>query len=160
MNTMYCPYTTDYIVIREPIISSIQTNGMGSIRIYGKIHEVYQTQWELLPGEWYELGSILYPRGYYAEAYNFSAILGLKLDRSKKGRKWVKEKMTKLSLEYLQTNQFRCYDRTAKYLSSDLNGKVALVKNRESAIEYSKVLLGEYTCTTDQKRWDLIIQAV
>jgi len=155
MKPVYFPPQKGFLVIAEKVtLDSINLHyNFGKCTMRAKVPghkgkdwtygETKQIIWVLEPGEWWPIGSMWYPRKAESHTYFDMPIISINIHRSFAGRKWVKEKMLKMAEEHLDCKDFHCSDRTITCSSADLNGKVIVAPDKETAIIYSKKVLNE-----------------
>jgi len=167
MIVMRFPKMNEWVVVQQRTtlnaLNNIHQAGRISLRPKNKRHpwrHIKSVDWVLEPGEWYEIGNVWYPKMVEAPAYLHAPMISLKLNRSKKGRQWVKKKMQDLAKLHLDTSEFNCTDRTVNCSAIDLNGKMVLAPDMATALLYSKQIKGDLKCSNKNDRWNLIAQGV
>jgi len=150
MRTIYFPPMRGYIVVESPVVlNSLDKFNTGKCVLWPKdTPEKIFTRadarvviWTLEPGEWWPIGSIWYPRKRESTPYLNLPVISLNIHRSKKGRKWVKEKMAKMAMEQFGVPTFTCTERIIICSAADLNDRVVLALDQKTALLYSRRIL-------------------
>ncbi len=157
MRLISFPPTKGYIVIESPVVLNSMTKlNIGRCVMRPKEAPEFSYKntkiitWTLEPGEWWPIKSIWYPRICESTPYSNLPIITLNIHRSKKDRKWVREKMAKMAMTLFGTPTFNCTEFTITCSAADLNDRVVLAPDQTTALLYSKRILGQ--CNTSHNR--------
>lgn len=155
MRRIHFPPMKGFVVIQQPFTAKGHTINPGIGQCFMRPKDATEapghwTFWKFELGEWYEIGGIWYPRWGEAKAYDYCPVVTLKINRSKKKRGWVKKKMAEMAVKLIGTPDFYCTDRNIVLHSSDLNDKVVLAPDMETAILYGTRIKGEQCMQNSQ----------
>lgn len=168
MNKLFFPQIGTYLVITEdindyvpfdnnrkvswglkmPIPGHLLTRALNT---YG-----HQILVPLKASDWYQVGSLFAPRKSW-QSWEGHCLVGLKLEFSKKDRKFIKERVWTLAREKavealaeakvtgtdLSQLHFSIRSRTIEVSSKALNNKAIIVSTRAEAIHWASKLRGE-----------------
>lgn len=138
MKVLNCPYKGCFLVILETCRLKKGPNFDGLIlRQYGHESHSLHVSINLYPGEWYEVRNIYFATSSPVQSPSIS----LKLQRSFKERKWVKEKLITLTKEVYGSNNWICNQQTILCSVQFLNGRAEIVNSKEEAMVRRKMIL-------------------
>ena len=128
------------------------------LQLSGRALNVWEhpVRFEVKAGDWYEVGSLFAPRKSW-HSWEGHCMIGLKLEISKKDRKYIKERVWELARRAavdalveakvsdidMSTLNFSIRSRTIEVSSRDINDRAIVVDTREEAIALAAKIKGE-----------------